>query len=195
MSFKLSELLSTSISPDKADKCPFQRWIAPTVCQRTALEAPNETFSALHLSEHTQLNTRVRDEHWLFSKVKTQLSVKGGLISDKGQMWSHDWMFSALCADSRGLLSVVKALFVTDSHQLKVFQQINIRARRQNNMVRSNSLGSHKISALLAWYQKGSPQVIITGWKVRTLTSFPSNMTAPFINSSWKLFISLFVCV
>lgn len=77
MSFKLSEPLSTSISPDKADKCPFQRWTAPTVCQRTVLEAPNETFSALHLSEHTQLNTRVRDERWLFSKVKMQLSVKG----------------------------------------------------------------------------------------------------------------------
>lgn len=78
------------------DKCPFQRWIAPTVGQGSVLGAHNETFSAW-------LYTGALDERWPLSKLQTEPWMWAGLISEKcrcqGSVMTL-WIFSSadICA-------------------------------------------------------------------------------------------------
>jgi len=71
------------------DMSPFQRQDAFAVCHERALGAHNETFSALHLIEHTH---NYSDEDKMntghFPKMKIQPSVRAGLISEKSR-FSH----------------------------------------------------------------------------------------------------------
>lgn len=74
-------------------------------CMWTVLEAHYETFSALHLSEHTQLSRWGFDRNWTLSKVKPQPSMWAGLISESADVKVHSWwLFGFFSADMHALL-------------------------------------------------------------------------------------------